>query len=208
MTETRGDIYTRIEGPPNPLRENPVPLFVDMKIRPAPNAVILTVGAADLQVPLRQWSDWVGLDFKFMPFQSLHGMVRFYLVQGFPDMQLYMSPIQADPLDPALPITSPPGYAKELATRIGRYHTLGLAEETWSLNEGHLSDDAYLDMVATVYREREKMLFDTLQADDSRLVVTVFVQPDRVSHMFWRGIDPEWLLNKIYRKQYQRILIY
>ena len=35
------------------------------------------------------------------------------------------------------------------------------------------------------------MLFDTLEGEVSDLVVAVFVQPDRVSHMFWRGLDPQ-----------------
>ena len=46
------------------------------------------------------------------------------------------------------------------------------------------------DMVRTVLAENEAMLFDTLERNDSDLVVAVFVQTDRVSHMFWRGIDP------------------
>jgi predicted AlkP superfamily phosphohydrolase/phosphomutase len=33
------------------------------------------------------------------------------------------------------------------------------------------------------------MLYDTLDRDDSKLVVAVFVQTDRVSHMFYRGLD-------------------
>ena len=46
------------------------------------------------------------------------------------------------------------------------------------------------NMVRTVLAENEAMLFDTLERNDSDLVVAVFVQTDRVSHMFWRGIDP------------------
>ena len=64
-----------------------------------------------------------------------------------------------------------------------------MAEETWSLNENKISDDAWLDMEATILAEREAMFFDTLAQKDSGLVVMVFVQTDRVSHMFWRGID-------------------
>ena len=85
----------------------------------------------------------------------------------------------------------PPEYAAELAQRIGLYHTIGMPEETWSLNEERISDKAFLEMVDTILKENEAMLFDTLGRDDSELVVTVFVQPDRVSHMFWRGIDPQ-----------------
>jgi predicted AlkP superfamily phosphohydrolase/phosphomutase len=66
-----------------------------------------------------------------------------------------------------------------------------MPEETWSLNEGMISDRAYLDMVRTVLAEREAMLFDTLDRKDSDLIVSVFVQTDRVSHMFYRGLDDQ-----------------
>ena len=90
-----------------------------------------------------------------------------------------------------MPISTPPDYAAELAGRIGLYHTIGMPEETWSLNEERISDQAFLEMVATTLGENEAMLFDTLGQEDLELVVAVFVQPDRVSHMFWRGLDPQ-----------------
>ncbi|MDT8409461.1 MAG: alkaline phosphatase family protein, partial [Wenzhouxiangellaceae bacterium] len=60
-----------------------------------------------------------------------------------------------------------------------------------SLNEEHISDAAWLEMEKTILAEREAMWFDTLDRNDSELVVGVFVQTDRVSHMFYRGLDPE-----------------
>jgi hypothetical protein len=136
------------------------------------------------------WSDWVTLRFRFMGLMSVSGTVRLHLVEAFPNLRLYVSPIQLDPREPVGPLASPLSYASELAKRIGLYHTIGMPEETWSLNEEQISDAAYLDMVRTILGEREAMLFDTLERDDSDLIVAVFVQTDRVSHMFWRGIDP------------------
>ena len=49
---------------------------------------------------------------------------------------LYMSPINLDPEKPAMPMSHPPYYSMYLAKRIGPYATLGLAEDTWALNEG------------------------------------------------------------------------
>ncbi len=186
-----GEFFTRIEGPANPIRQAEIPLHVNLKISATPRGATLVLGDTSVEIATGRWSDWVELDFDFAPFQSIRGVVKFHLSQGFPNVRLYMTPIQVDPKKPALPISSPPDYAAKLAERIGRFHTLGMAEETWSLNEGHLSDDAYLDMVADIYSQRERMLFDTLSQKDSALIVMVFVQPDRVSHMFWRGIDPQ-----------------
>jgi predicted AlkP superfamily phosphohydrolase/phosphomutase len=75
--------------------------------------------------------------------------------------------------------------------RFGLYHTIGMPEETWSLNEGHLTDNAFLEMVRTTLQERENMFYDALDQHDSNVVVGVFVQTDRVAHMFYRGIDPQ-----------------
>src|SRR5690606_15793342 len=52
-----------------------------------------------------------------------------------------------------------------------------------------LEESAWLDMVRTTLAEGEAMLYDALDRQDSELVIEVFVQPDRVSHMFWRGLD-------------------
>ena len=93
---------------------------------------------------------------------SVRGLVRLHLVEASRPA-LYVSPIQIDPRAPAGPISSPAGYAADLAGRIGLYHTIGMPEETWSLNEERISDDAYLDMVATILEEREAMFFDTLE---------------------------------------------
>ena len=121
----------------------------------------------------------------------VRGMVRLYLVEGFPNLKLYVSPIQIDPRAPVVPISSPPDYSADLASRIGLFHTIGMPEETWALNEGQMTDDGWLDMEATILHEREAMFFDTLAQNDSRLIVQVFVQTDRTSHMFWRGIDEQ-----------------
>ena len=42
-----------------------------------------------------------------------------------------------------MPISHPPFYATYLAKRIGKFATLGLAEDTWALNEGVISDEIF-----------------------------------------------------------------
>ena len=187
-----GRIETELAGPLHPLREAPEPLAVPLSIEELGSGrVRVELDGTDVELGEGEWSDWVTLRFAFAGLMSVSGTVRLHLVRAFPDLQLYVSPIQLDPREPAGPIASPAHYASDLADRIGLYHTIGMPEETWSLNEGQISDAAYLDMVRTILAEREAMLFDTLELEDSDLVVVVFVQTDRVSHMFWRGIDPE-----------------
>ncbi|MFO1352224.1 MAG: alkaline phosphatase family protein [Gammaproteobacteria bacterium] len=185
-----GRVETILAGPPNPLKAAATPLEVPMVIEPLESGKAwISLDDRSLTLAPGQWSDWLEVRFRYAPWQSITGMVRLHLVEGLPRLKLYVSPINLDPRAPVLPISSPPAFAGELAGRIGLYHTLGMAEETWSLNERRISDAAYIDLVKTVLKEQEAMFFDTLNRHDSELVVTVFVQPDRISHMFWRGQD-------------------
>jgi predicted AlkP superfamily phosphohydrolase/phosphomutase len=192
VSAENGLVETTFVGPMHPLRESPEPLALPLTIEDIGSGrVRVDLGDTTVEFEKGGWSDWVTLRFSFAGFMNVSGLVRLHLVEAFPDLRLYVSPIQFDPRAPVGPLASPLSYASELAERIGLYHTIGMPEETWSLNEEQISDSAYLDMVRTILAEREAMLFDTLERDDSDLVVAVFVQTDRVSHMFWRGIDPD-----------------
>ncbi len=186
-----GIARTEFEGPPHPLSSDGEPLSVPMEIEPWGNGVRVTLDDEIVELKPRRWSDWVKVGFDFGGIMTVNGMVRLYLIEAMPDLRLYVSPINFDPTAPEVPLSTPDGFASDLAGRIGLYHTIGMPEETWSLNGGRISDKAYLQMVETILGEREAMHYDALERNDSALVVTVFVQTDRISHMFWRGIDPK-----------------
>lgn len=190
-----GTMALSIPGPAHPLFPK-TPLELPIRISQADGAT-----AAQISIPagnppiinLRpgEWSDWVVAKFPFLGVGSVSGMVRFHLASGLPRLRLYVSPIHIDPENPATPISSPPAAAGALARQIGRFHTLGMPEETWAFNAGHIDESAWLDTVRATLREGEAMFNERLQRRTESLVVKVFVQPDRVSHMFWRGIDPQ-----------------
>ncbi|GBD44963.1 hypothetical protein HRbin40_02459 [bacterium HR40] len=190
VTPVAGRIETRFEGPPHPLANPPDPLALPLAIEDA-GAGRVRVELAGKRVELApgSWSEWMELRFPFAGLFSLSGLVRLHLVQGFPDLLLYVSPIQPDPRDPVVALSHPDEYAAELAARIGLFHTIGMPEETSSLNAEVMSDAAWLEMVRTLTAERERLLLDTLERQKRGLIVMVFVQTDRVSHMFWRGLD-------------------
>lgn len=189
--EIDGRIESALPGPPDPLDAESRPLSVPITLLPAEQGTQVQLGDFDDVLAQGQWSPWVRLRFNATGPLTIAGNVRLLLVQDYPRPQLYVSPIQIDPMQPAAPLSWPPEYAAELAQRIGLFHTLGMPEETWSLNEEHISDADWLSMEKTILGEREAMWFDALDRRDSELVVGVFVQTDRVSHMFWRGMDPE-----------------
>ena len=190
VTPTGGRVETKFEGPGHPLTQDAAPLTVPLVIEDAGRSEVnIELDGSSFRLSVGEWSDWVPLRFSVAWVIGIRAIVRVHLVSAFPDLRLYISPMNLDPRDPVQPISSPSGYSEELAERIGLYHTLGMPEETWSLNEGMISDSAYLDMVRTILAEREAMLHDTLDRHDSNLVVAVFVQTDRVAHMFYRGLD-------------------
>jgi len=107
-----------------------------------------------------------------------------------PDFGLYVTPIQIDPEKPALPISHPFVYSTYLARRHGPFATLGLAEDTWALNERVLDEEAFLEQAWHHYEEREKQLFTALETTRAGSVAVVFDTTDRVQHMFYRYLDP------------------
>lgn len=184
-----GVVHAVLEGPPHPLQPNADPLSVALSLRAADGGAVLDLGGEETVLQQGVWSNWIRVRYSMGILGSIPGMVRVHLSEGFPRPLLYLSPIQVDPRDAVLPISSPATYSADLAERIGDFHTLGMPEETWALNQGHLGEAAWLDMVKTTLAEGEAMLYDALDRHDSELVIEVFVQPDRVSHMFWHGLD-------------------
>ncbi len=189
--DRQGHIESILSGPPDPLKPEAPALNTRLLLDPAGDRVRLRLGDADIQLATGEWSDWITVSFKYFGPASVKGIVRAYLLSAYPRVQLYISPIHIDPREPVVPLSSPPGYAAEIAERFGLYHTIGMPEETWSLNEGHLTDHAFLEVVRTTLKEQESVYYDALDQHDSDVVVSVFVQTDRVSHMFYRGIDQQ-----------------
>ncbi|MCF6239208.1 MAG: alkaline phosphatase family protein, partial [Candidatus Marinimicrobia bacterium] len=186
-----GRIETSLEGPTDPLHEEHQALSTPMILEPASDGAKIELGGETIELAVGEWSAWIRVEFDVLGPISVTGIVRLNLVAAYPRPQLYVSPINIDPEAPVVPISSPADYAADLAGRIGLFHTIGMPEETWSLNENHISDKTWLEMLKTNLDEREAMFFDAMAKNDSEVLVGVFVQTDRVSHMFYRGIDPE-----------------
>ena len=71
----------------------------------------------------------------------------------------------------------------------GPFATVGMAEDTWALNESVLDEDTFLAQVESIKQERERMFFSALDRTRRGLVACVFDTTDRVQHMFYRYLD-------------------
>jgi predicted AlkP superfamily phosphohydrolase/phosphomutase len=193
VSEREGVVRASLEGPPHPLRAQGPPLALpfELRIDRARQRARLAIGGSKLWLGLREYSPWVRLRFRAAPGVTVHGLARFYLTSLEPHVSLYVTPINLDPARPALPISYPSYYALYLQKMIGDFATLGLAEDTWALNEGVIDEDAFLQQTWDLHAERERMLENALATSREGLVVCVFDGTDRLQHMFYRYLDPD-----------------
>jgi len=191
-------IRTYMNGPDNTLRANggpikiPLTIFMDQKR----NRVQIKVSGQRFYLEPQTYSPWIRVSFRAGLLFKIHGICRLYLNQITPELDLYITPIQIDPERPALPISHPFVYAAYLAKLRGSYGTLGLAEDTWALNEGVIDEESFLKQAYLYCEEREDMLFKALDKTPKGLCVCVFDITDRVQHMFFRCLDENHPANK------------
>jgi predicted AlkP superfamily phosphohydrolase/phosphomutase len=136
-------------------------------------------------------SEWVRLSFPAAPGVKIQGACRLMVTEMDEHFSLYVTPINIDPEKPAMPISHPSYYAPYLAKSIGCFCTLGLAEDTWALNEGITDDATFLQQTYDIDREREQMFFLALDRLKQGSLVCVFDGTDRVQHMFWRYLEED-----------------
>lgn len=192
VERTSSSYVSYVPGPENPLGGGSgEELRVKFEIRPDPgkNQARLTVDSETFTLKVGEYSQWIPLKFKAGVGFSAHGICRFYLKEIFPEVEVYVTPVNIDPGRPDLPISHPVTYSIYLEKMFGPYATLGLAEDTWALNEKVLDDEAFLAQCYSNHEDRERMLFDALEKTQQGLCACVFDTTDRVQHMFWRYLE-------------------
>ena len=199
ITIEQGVIRTSLAGPDSPLRAEAKPLEIPFEIGaidPAKKTCVLTIGRKKYVLREREYSPWIKLDFKAGFGVAVRGIARFYVTSMTPDFKLYVTPINIDPGKPALPISWPRIYSIYLSKLLGEFATLGLAEDTWALNEGVIDEEAFLQQALDHHAERERMFFNALEKSRDGAVVCVFDGTDRLQHMFFRYLDSKHPANR------------
>ena len=183
-----------MSGPPNPIRAALEPMDLPVEIvRDAKRDVALVrLGDRDVILTPGEWSDWIPIAFDpGLLGGDVHGMVRLYLRGLRPTFHLYASPMNIDPLSPAMPVSSPPDYAAALAHDVGRSYTQGMPEDTKALASGVLSPPEFLTMVGHVMDETWAALDRELGRFHGGLLFVYLSSIDQTSHVFFRSLDPE-----------------
>ncbi len=189
---------TSIKGPENLFIEgNPameIPMVIELDRAAGRTRVVLEKSSTVLEPGVL--SDWTHLSFRAAPGVTVSGICRMMVTEMGDHFSLYVSPLNLDPEKPAMPISHPSYYATYLAKRIGPYATLGLAEDTWALNEGVIDDDTFLKLSYDIDDERRRMFLGAIDRLRRGALTCVFDATDRIQHMFWRSLEPSHPANR------------
>ncbi len=184
-------ISAKLEGPYNTLRKGEPSTTADFTVYLHAVEPLAKIAIQGQEFILKEgeWSDWVRVTFNLAPFTSVTGICRFYLKQAQPRFALYVTPVNLDPENPALPLSTPENYAKELAQEHGPFFTQGIAEDTKALSTGVLNDDEYIQQARFVLQDQMRAFDGELAKFQSGLFYFYFSSIDLNSHMFWRAMD-------------------
>ncbi len=154
--------------------------------------VDLEVQGTKLSLKQGEWSNWVPLTFNVNFLVKLHGMTQFFIQRADTELQIYAHPANMDPRDPPIAISKPDRFAPDLVKKIGVYRTIGWAESMdKSLQELRTDEASFLYDADKAFEDREKIILESMKGDDWDLFVAAIETTDRVSHMFFRLIDPK-----------------
>ncbi len=191
--EVVNDVFRgNLRGPPHPFLAEPEDLeaVFTVYIDPTQPTAKLVLGDQEAILQEGEWSEWLMVEFELGFFQTVLGICRFYLKQVRPEFELYVTPINIDPLEPAMPISTPADYAAQLSAG-GRYYTQGMPEDTRALTAGVFDDDEFINQAAIVAAEHRRQYDRVLENFEGGLLFYYFGNLDQVSHVMWRAMDPD-----------------
>jgi predicted AlkP superfamily phosphohydrolase/phosphomutase len=186
-TVAEGKLY----GPSNPFLvagpkiEAPFTVYID----PDQPVAKLVVGDQERVLKVGEWTDWVPINLDLVPTQSVPVIARFYLKEVRPVFGMYVTPLNLDPMSPAMPISTPDSFASELAAATGRFYTQGMPEDTKAFKEGVFTPEEFERQARLAGEEVERQYGYVLDRFEDGLLFYYFGNGDQISHMMWRAMD-------------------
>ena len=197
ITFQNNQLHAQLPGPANTLKQSAPESTIPITIwRDRVNPVVrLRFQDHELLLQQGEWSGWLQIKFPMIgSMVNVKGICKVYIKSVHPHFSMYVSPINIDPSEPALPIVSSEEYGKLLTENNGFFYTQGFPEDTKALSEGIFTEDEYLGLANQIIEERKRLLyfeFDRFQKLDSGMLFFYFSSLDQNSHMYWRTIDPK-----------------
>jgi predicted AlkP superfamily phosphohydrolase/phosphomutase len=190
-----GRTSLHIEGPANSLRKDHAITAADVTVHVDPKESAARFDLDGQQFILREgeWSEWVHASFKLLPVKSTSGILRVYLQKAHPYLRIYVSPVNIDPQDPALPISTPAKFSTQLADSLGPFYTQGIAEETSAWRAGLFTREEFLTQSRKVLADSLRMFRYELDRYQGGLLFYYFSSVDQNAHMLWGRYEADLL---------------
>ncbi len=186
-----------IEGPANDLIKEsesisvPFKVYLDYKHKTAR----IDIQGKEILISEKEYSDWVEIEFPLIKnIKSIYGMVKFYLLELGKRFRLYISPVHVSPAHPAMTISTPSYYSKELAEKNGLFHTISLPADTKALSQQTFSMENFLHQNESVFNESEKIFdyeFQRFLNKKKGFLFFYFSELDQGQHMMWALNDKQ-----------------
>ncbi len=196
VTVADGRAMLPLEGPPNTLRRDRkvVSANLTLDIDSEHPVARLTVDGAFAVLREGEWSGWMHTEFALIPHvASVRGTFRVYVKQLHPRVAFYISAVNADPLSPALPVSYPAGFSRELAKETGRFFTLGIPEDTSALRQQVLTLAEFRTQAQGIFNEEHRLLLHAVRHFEGGLLFFYISSVDQNSHILWDRHEPELL---------------
>ncbi len=188
-------------GPINTLRKDRARSTVTITMHRDADHPAALFEVQDQRFILREgdWSGWIHVRFPILPgMKTAAGMFRVYAKKLNPECQIYISPVNIDPESPELPISTPGGFSRSLASAIGPYYTQGIPEDTAAWRSGVLNRAEFEQQIGFVGDDEFRMFNYELSRFRRGVLFLHYGPVDQGSHMLWGSYEPDLL--KIYQQ--------
>jgi predicted AlkP superfamily phosphohydrolase/phosphomutase len=154
------------------------------------DAALIEIQNKKILLKKGQRSKWTKLDFELTvpglsPNHHISGICYFYLQEVTPNFRLYVSPVNYDPSDPAIRISEPRKFCKDLSEKLGLFYTTGFKEAYKARIHDIFTDAEYAAQSDSVLTDRLAMLKYALDDFEDGLLFFYFSSTDLQSHIFW-----------------------
>lgn len=143
-----------------------------------------------INLKVGEFSSWIKESFPIGAFKKISFIFKFFL-KSIDPLIFYVSPLNIDPNEPTTPISYPKNYAKNLAQKYNLFSTLGLPYDTWALDYGFITDDAFIKNIWQSTDQVGEIMMSELDKNNPDVFVGYFGAIDSLSHMYFKNmIDP------------------
>jgi len=197
-------IETQLVGPPNMFlrdekaRQKEMAIKFSIAIDDEHGTARIHLNGNDAVLKPGDWSAWMPVTFgDEETWLSIlggkpGGIIKFRL-KSLDPFELYATPINIDPANPAMQITNPRDYAKELAENVGAFTTLGMPEDDKAMGSKvrALDEEGFRQQCRDVLNDVWKTTRYELERYQGGFFFTYFRTTDVVGHMMWFAMDPD-----------------